>query len=92
MSQQKGTELVIKSDKQAFSVWKYKPWWCQPWSIILTGVSIIGGSWLLAKILWMTILLSVPILAWWGYFLILYPQLVKEAYFAESSTINLEQK
>ncbi|WP_332982633.1 DUF6737 family protein [Microcoleus sp. A003_D6] len=25
------------SDKKAISPWNYKPWWCQPWSIILTG-------------------------------------------------------
>ena len=84
--------MVIKSDKQSFSVWNYKPWWCQPWSILLTGVVIIGGSWLLTKTLWITILLSVPILAWWGYFLVLYPQLVKKAYLADSSTGELQHK
>ena len=78
---------MAKLEQKSFSVWNYKPWWCQPWSIILTGVSIIAGSWLIAKILWITIILSVPICAWWIYFLILYPlsfrqtaQLIKEPY------------
>lgn len=84
--------MVIKSDKQSFSIWNYKPWWCQPWSIILTGIIIVGGSWLLAKVLWITILLSIPILAWWGYFLILFPQMVKEAYSQDSSIIQGEER
>lgn len=84
--------MVIKSDKQSFSVWNYKPWWCQPWSIILTGIIIVGGSWLLAKVLWITILLSIPIFAWWVYFLILFPQMVKEAYFQESSITQSEER
>ncbi|MDJ0687811.1 MAG: hypothetical protein QNJ41_04815 [Xenococcaceae cyanobacterium MO_188.B32] len=81
--------MAAKLDKQSFSVWNYKPWWCQPWSIILTGVVIIAGSWLLTKTIWITILLCVPILAWWGYFLVLYPQLVKQAYFANSPVEEL---
>ena len=24
--------------------WSLKPWWCQPWSILLTGVLAIAGS------------------------------------------------
>ena len=27
--------------------WSLKPWWCQPWSIISTGVLMVGGSWML---------------------------------------------
>lgn len=23
----------------AVSIWQLKPWWCQPWSILLTGCS-----------------------------------------------------
>lgn len=76
--------MVTKSEQKYFSVWHYKPWWCQPWSIILTGILIISGSWLLAKIFWITILVSIPIVVWWIYFLILYPQLVKKAYLQES--------
>ncbi|MDX2096218.1 MAG: DUF6737 family protein [Leptolyngbyaceae cyanobacterium bins.59] len=58
------------------SPWSYKPWWCQPWSIVLTGVSLIVGSWLLFKTLWLTGLLSLPVLAWMGFFLLLWPDAV----------------
>ncbi|WP_019501153.1 DUF6737 family protein [Pseudanabaena sp. PCC 6802] len=56
--------------------WNYKPWWCQPWSILLTGVAIILGSWLLFETIWISILVALPILAWMGFFLLLWPQLV----------------
>lgn len=61
------------------SVWNYKPWWCQPWSILLTGLAIIGGSWLLLHRVWVTGLVAVPILAWMGFFLLLYPRLMQDA-------------
>jgi len=57
------------------SIWDYKPWWCQPWSIILTGFTIISGSWLLLKLVWLTILVAIPISAWMGFFVILFPKL-----------------
>jgi hypothetical protein len=63
---------------KSLNVWDYKPWWCQPWSILLTGLIIIVTSWLLTKIVWIAIGLSVPIILWWWYFLILYPQLFKQ--------------
>ncbi|MDC0834188.1 hypothetical protein POG22_14410 [Geitlerinema sp. CS-897] len=64
------------SDSNDFNIWKYKPWWCQPWSILLTGIAIIAGSWLLFHRFWLTGLVAVPILAWMGYFLLLFPRLV----------------
>ncbi len=64
------------SQSEPFNPWQYKPWWCQPWSILLTGVAIISLSWFLLKILWFTILVSLPILLWWWYFLLVWPQLV----------------
>jgi len=64
---------------KSFDVWNYKPWWCQPWSILLTGIVIIGSSWLIGKNLWISLLVSLPIVAWWVYFLILYPRLVSQA-------------
>ncbi|MFN9181088.1 MAG: DUF6737 family protein, partial [Dolichospermum sp.] len=27
------------SEQQTISPWKYKPWWCQPWSIIMTTIT-----------------------------------------------------
>ncbi|AFY75419.1 hypothetical protein Syn7502_03582 [Synechococcus sp. PCC 7502] len=57
------------------SVWNHKPWWCQPWSILLTGIAIISSSWLLFKLIWLSILVAIPILIWMGFFLILFPRL-----------------
>ena len=64
----------------SFNVWNYKPWWCQPWSIILTGSSIIAVSWLLFHILWLSLIVSVPIVVWWFYFLKVYPQMMQKMY------------
>ncbi|WP_204105562.1 MULTISPECIES: DUF6737 family protein [Spirulina sp. CCY15215] len=59
--------------------WDYKPWWCQPWSILLTGVVAIAGSWLLLRSLWLTAFVTVPILLWWLLFLILVPRMFRES-------------
>lgn len=56
------------------SIWQLKPWWCQPWSILLTGLTLIGGSWLLLHRLWFTGLVAIPILVWMIFFLVIYPQ------------------
>ena len=61
------------------SVWRYKPWWCQPWSILLTGTGAIAGSWLLLHRYWVTGLVSLPMLAWMGFFLILWPRLMAQS-------------
>lgn len=59
------------------SIWHYKPWWCQPWSILLTGLGLIGGSWLLFHTLWLTGIISLPIVAWMIIFLVIYPRQFK---------------
>jgi hypothetical protein len=61
---------------QPINPWNYKPWWCQPWSILLTGISIISGSWIIFKTIWLTVLVTLPISAWMGFFLLIWPQLV----------------
>lgn len=58
-------------------VWTYKPWWCQPWSIVLTGIGFIAGSWFMFKMPWLTLLVAIPVLTWMGYFLIVYPKAFK---------------
>lgn len=56
------------------SVWDTKPSWCQPWTITLTGVLIITGSWLvLHSVVISSIALSL-IGAWWYIFLYSYPK------------------
>lgn len=64
------------SEKEPLNPWKYKPWWCQPWSIMLTSVTLIAGSWLLFKTIWLTILVSIPVLTWMGFFVFIWPQLM----------------
>jgi hypothetical protein len=60
------------------TVWHYKPWWCQPWSIVLTGIVAIGGSWWLLRLVWVTVLVAIPVLAWMGFFLLFYPKLMAD--------------
>ena len=64
------------SSQKLKNPWNYKPWWCQPWSILLTGVAAVGGSWLLTNRIWVSVLVALPILAWWSYFLIIWPRLM----------------
>lgn len=72
------------------SIWQYKPWWCQPWSILLTGIIIMSLSWLLLKTIWLTIVVSGLIIIWWLYFLIIFPKMIeKSGIFTE---ITLESK
>jgi hypothetical protein len=64
---------------QPSSLWQTKPWWCQPWSIVLTGLAIVTGSWLLLHRLWITLPVGGVIAVWWLLFL----QLVPAQYAAE---------
>ncbi|MBF2026001.1 MAG: hypothetical protein IGS48_04430 [Oscillatoriales cyanobacterium C42_A2020_001] len=61
------------------TVWSYKPWWCQPWSIGLTGMGSISGSWWLLHRVWLTGLVTVLVFMWMGFFLLVYPKLFAEA-------------
>jgi len=61
----------MSETKPAF--WSLKPWWCQPLSILLTGVLVIAGSWLLLHRWWISAPVAVAVLAWWGLFLLLVP-------------------
>lgn len=56
------------------SLWQLKPWWCQPWSIVLTGVTVPVGVWWFSHRLWLTLPVVVLILLWWYVFLYLVPQ------------------
>lgn len=58
----------------SLNVWDYKPRWCQPWSIVLSGLSAIAFVWLITKIVWLTAIVSVFIFLWWFYFLGVYPK------------------
>ncbi|MEM9905803.1 MAG: DUF6737 family protein [Cyanobacteria bacterium P01_D01_bin.44] len=56
------------------SLWQLKPWWCQPWSIILTGIAIPSASWLVLHLLWITVPVSLAIALWWFLFLYWVPR------------------
>ena len=66
--------------EQDYNPWHSKPWWCQPWSILLTGTTLITGAGLLTRTPWMTLIVALPVLAWMGLFLILWPKAMKEIY------------
>ena len=59
--------------------WSLKPWWCQSWSIISTGLLMLGGSWALLHRLWISLPLSLGVLAWWLLFLVLVPAAYRSA-------------
>ena len=59
--------------------WSLKPWWCQPWSIISTGLLMVGGSWALLHRLWISLPLAMGVLAWWMLFLVLVPAAYRSA-------------
>jgi hypothetical protein len=40
---------------------------------------LIGGSWALAKTAWVTVIVAIPVLIWMGYFVIIWPQLMKDS-------------
>ena len=60
------------------SVWSYKPWWCQPWSIILTGCSIIAAIAYFVPWMWLKVLGSMPFLAWMIFFTVIYPKMMAD--------------
>ena len=62
--------METKSERK---FWDLKPFWCQPWSIILTGLLIVGLSVYWPNNLILTIFLSLIILLWWYLFLVIAP-------------------
>jgi len=67
------------------SIWHDKPWWCQPWSIVLTGVAVVVLSWLWLQRWWFSCLAASGVLAWWLVFLVLVPRGWKAASQAEEN-------
>lgn len=57
----------------SLSIWTQKPWWCQPWTILLTGLTLVGGSWLVLRLWWVTTGVVLAVLLWWVVFLVLVP-------------------
>lgn len=61
------------------TIWQLKPWWCQPWSILLTGVIVVVLSWLWLQLWWLTAVAAAGVLIWWGLFLVLVPRAWRSA-------------
>lgn len=61
------------SENPETSFWDHKARWCQPWSIVGSGVLIIGLSWWLVKRWWISVPLSLAIGVWWWLFLVAVP-------------------
>jgi hypothetical protein len=82
--------MKLESNGKSINVWDYKPGWCQPWSIILTGIVIVALSWLILQNIWVTVAVSLPIIAWWVYFLLIYPKAFAEYIASQQTTVNLD--
>jgi hypothetical protein len=67
------TQLDVEP-KPPTSLWDQKPWWCQPWTIVLSGLIAITGSWLLLQTVWITALVFTAIAVWWLLFLVVVPR------------------
>lgn len=63
----------MTDQQQQPNLWDEKPWWCQPWSIILTGLVVTSGSWLLLQRIWVTLPIAAVVLGWWMLFLVIAP-------------------
>ncbi len=83
--------MKLEFNTESTNVWEYKPGWCQPWSIMLTGIIIIAGSWLVLHTIWLTSAISLAIIAWWVYFLILYPKAFAEYIASQQTKVNLDR-
>ncbi len=59
------------------SVWTKKPWWCQPWSILLTGFSLLTGLYFIFQLNWPLFVLGTPIVMWMVFFVGIYPGMVE---------------
>ncbi|WP_320667643.1 DUF6737 family protein [Prochlorococcus sp. MIT 1307] len=68
---------LTSKDTDELNLWSEKPFWCQPWSIILTGILVIIISLIWPAIKWITLLLSIIIVLWWILFLWLAPNLYR---------------
>ena len=69
-----GDDTQSVNSKPRVSLWDQKPWWCQPWTIVLSGLIAIAGSWWLLQTQWITALVGAATFAWWLLFLVLVPR------------------
>ncbi|GMH37670.1 hypothetical protein BSKO_05543 [Bryopsis sp. KO-2023] len=63
-----------KPSNYSTNVWDYKPWWCQPYSIISTGVLAVGFTYVIFQHSpWFTGGAALFVALWWNTFLVSYP-------------------
>jgi hypothetical protein len=65
---------LATEDSSSSSLWRSKPWWCQPWTILLTGVTVIALSWLLLHLWWISAPVALAVVLWWWVFLVVVPR------------------
>ncbi len=66
---------MIIETKEKKNYWNSKPLWCQPWSIILTGLLFVSMIYLFFNSYLLTAIVAILVLSWWYLFLILAPKL-----------------
>ena len=70
-------QLLKEVGDEEPNVWATKPAWCQPWSIIASGLLVIAAPAGLFHLTWLSALFAIPIAAWWYLFLLVYPSQFK---------------
>lgn len=60
------------AEKLSEDVWALKPVWCQPYSIVATGVFVVGGAKVVGGV-WLAAAAAVAVSVWWWAFLVEYP-------------------
>lgn len=76
-------QKASSNSSSASSVWKTKPFWCQPWTIVLFGVFCVSLPTLAFDWKFVSVAVAVPIAAWWYIFLYLYPKSYASSSFEE---------
>ena len=73
------------------SLWEQKPWWCQPWSILGTGICVVALSWLGLHLWWLTAASALAVAAWWWLFLVAVPAAYHQQHHAQAEVADADQ-
>ena len=68
--------------------WEVKPLWCQPWTIITSGLVFIYLSWITLHITFLTVTVSIFVFIWWVIFLYFVPRSYQISYKNEDTNTN----
>ncbi|MEY3734989.1 MAG: hypothetical protein RLZZ624_47 [Cyanobacteriota bacterium] len=75
-----GSPQSPAADHRSPSIWEQKPWWCQPWSILGTGITVVALSWLALQIWWLSAATALAVAAWWWLFLLAVPAAYRQQF------------